>query len=105
MNGWVYVGIVVSIILGLKYIPSFIRRQRRKICGQSKVGHNWQGCKCKKCGEERHEWEHIQTGEIGTWKGGGDGMLRRFPKGSGAIPAHIHKCKKCGKEMRNVIKR
>ena len=103
MNGWIVIGIIVSIILGIRFIPRFIREQIRKICNKS--GHDWQGCKCKKCGAENHEWEHVQMGEIGTWKSGGDGISRRFPRSSGAIPAHMHKCRKCGKEMKNIIKR
>ena len=99
MNGWIPVGIVVAIILGIKYIPRFVLKIVRNACGKS--GHEWQGCKCKKCGEENHQWEQIQAGEIGTWKGGGIGN-RRFPASSGAISANIHKCRICGKEMTNI---
>ena len=104
MNGWVYIGIVVFIILGVKFIPQFIIGIIRKSCGKS--GHDWQGCKCKKCGEAKHQWEQIQAGEIGTWKSGGSvNANRRTPASSGTIKAHTHKCKICGQVMTNRIRK
>jgi uncharacterized Zn finger protein len=63
----------------------------RKVCGKS--GHEWQGCKCKKCGEENHDWVYIQT----TDRAAGNPRVS-IP---GRLKIHIHECKACGKLMKS----
>ncbi|MCL2775471.1 MAG: hypothetical protein FWD71_19325 [Oscillospiraceae bacterium] len=98
---WSVTGIVAIIILSavivtlcIIYFINLFYKGKRKICQKS--GHDWNGCKCRRCGEKNHEWELQDTEDI-----------IQFDR-PGPIPDNIkvnkYKCKKCGKEITEKMK-
>ncbi|MDR0332396.1 MAG: hypothetical protein LBI15_02940 [Dysgonamonadaceae bacterium] len=57
MNTWIIIGIVVSIIAVAKVFAGRAKRKQKRleeIC--TEIGHDWSGCKCKRCDKENHCW-------------------------------------------------
>jgi len=72
-----------SLLISLR---RFVHEKIKKACGKS--GHEWNGCKCRKCRAENHEWEYLQEMSFGAFRGG-------------RVRQHNHLCKKCGTVMRS----
>ncbi|MCL1858655.1 MAG: hypothetical protein FWF92_05420 [Oscillospiraceae bacterium] len=76
-------------------------KKNKKSCQESE--HEWDGCICKRCKKENHEWELLSSSS--------EVQIRGYVPLSNAAPTettrlvHIHKCKKCGKEIEHAKKR
>ena len=58
MNIWIVVLIIICTIV---VVSMLIRHIHKKQC--SKLGHDWNYCKCKRCGREQHTWKDVTGGE------------------------------------------
>ncbi|MDR0333690.1 MAG: hypothetical protein LBI15_09525 [Dysgonamonadaceae bacterium] len=101
MNFWIIVGIIiVSIIVVRKNLAELTKRKQKKlekIC--TKIDHDWDGCKCFRCGkvrDEQHDWEGCICNRCGKdrhdW---GDCECKRCGKVHDWIGC---KCIRCGQE-------
>jgi len=119
MTMWITLVAVILIIAWIIAAPKIKKnieesvQRKRENCEKSESGHDFDGCVCKKCGKENHEWEDEGQGEDMSprtakarmiERGGAffdDGNKVAHTRGAGAF--NKHKCKRCGKIMKNKV--
>jgi DNA-directed RNA polymerase subunit RPC12/RpoP len=66
-----------------------IFNKNNKIC--ESLGHDLNGCKCRRCGKKIHEWEQIETEVRQIY------LYAGYPRKQETI---IYNCRKCGKKTK-----